>query len=126
MVKEQWDVNIFTIPVEGGKPKQLTTIAAELQDRFPCWSPDGNSIAFIRPEIKNGKHIMHIFTISKEGNNLKQITTESDNVAWAPVDWAPDGKSIAFFSNDNSIRFIPVEGGESRFINRSRFCEQPV
>jgi Tol biopolymer transport system component len=114
--EKKWDVNIYTIPVEGGKPKQLTSIAAELQDRFPCWSPDGNSIAFIRPEIKNGKHIMHIFTITKEGNNLRQITTESDNVAWAPIDWAPDGKSIAFFSNDNSIRFIPIEGGESRFI----------
>ena len=114
--EKKWDVNIYTIPVGGGKPKQLTTIAAELQDRFPCWSPDGNSIAFIRPEIKNGKHIMHIFTVSKEGDNLRQITTESDSVAWAPVDWAPDGKSIAFFSNDNSIRFIPPEGGESRFL----------
>jgi Tol biopolymer transport system component len=114
--EKKWDVNIYTIPIEGGKPKQLTTIAAELQDRFPCWSPDGKSIAFIRPEIKNGKHIMHIFTISKEGNNLRQITTEEDSVAWAPIDWALDGKSIAYFSNDNSIRFIPVEGGGSRFI----------
>jgi len=114
--EKKWDVNIFTIPVEGGKPKQLTSVAAELQDRFPCWSPDGNSIAFIRPEIKNGKHIMHIFTITKEGDNLRQITTEADSVAWAPVDWAPDGNSIAFFSNDNSIRFIPVEGGKSRLI----------
>jgi Tol biopolymer transport system component len=113
--EKKWDVNIFTIPVEGGKPKQLTTIEVELQDRFPCWSPDGNSIAFIRPEIKNGKHIMHIFTISKEGNNLRQITTEADSVAWAPVDWAPDGRSITYFSNNNSIRFIPAEGGESRF-----------
>jgi Tol biopolymer transport system component len=58
---------------------------------------------------------MHIFTISKEGNNLRQITTEADSVAWAPVDWAPDGRSITYFSNNNSIRFIPVEGGESRF-----------
>jgi Tol biopolymer transport system component len=114
--EKKWDVNIYTIPVEGGKPKQLTSIAAELQDRFPCWSPDGDSIAFIRPEIKNGKHIMHIFTISKEGDNLRQITTEADSVAWAPVDWAPDGKSIAFFSIDNSIRFIPAEGGESQFL----------
>lgn len=114
--KKKFDVNIFTIPVEGGKPKQLTTINVELQDRFPCWSPDGNSIAFIRPEIKNGKYIMHIFTISKEGTNLRQITSESDNVAWAPVDWAPDGKSITYFSNDNTIRFIPFDGGESRFL----------
>jgi len=114
--ERKFDVNIFTIPVEGGKPKQLTSIGVELQDRFPCWSPDGNFIAFIRPEIKNGKHIMHIFTVTKEGNDLRQITTESDSVAWAPVDWTPDGKSITFFSKDNTIRFIPVEGGVSRFL----------
>lgn len=114
--ERKFDVNIFTIPVEGGKPRQLTSIGVELQDRFPCWAPDGNSIAFIRPELKNGKHIMHIFTVSKEGKNLKQITSGSDNVAWAPVDWAPDGKSITYFSNDNAIRFIPPEGGKSQFL----------
>jgi Tol biopolymer transport system component len=59
---------------------------------------------------------MHIFTITKEGDNLRQITTESDSVAWAPIDWAPDGRSITYFSNNNSIRFIPVEGGKSRFL----------
>ena len=114
----KWDVNIFTIPIEGGQPKQLTSVAVELQDRFPCWSPDGNSIAFIRPEIKDGKHIMHIFTISKEGDNLRQITTAADSTAWAPIDWSPDGKFIAFFTNDNTIRSIPVEGGESRTLTK--------
>jgi Tol biopolymer transport system component len=116
--KKQWEVDIFTIPVEGGKPRQLTSISNELQDRFPCWSSDGNSIAFIRPEIVDKKFFMHIYTISNEGENLKKITDRSDEVAWAPIDWAPDGKSITFFSNTNSIRSVPVEGGESKFVTK--------
>ena len=115
--KKNWEVDIFTVPVEGGKPEQLTSISNELQDRFPCWSPDGHSIAFIRPEIIDKKFFfMHIYTISRDGENLTKITDRSDSVAWAPIDWTQDGKSITYFSTDNAIRSIPAEGGESKFI----------
>ena len=114
----KWDVTIYTIPVEGGSPTQLTEVAAELQDRFPCWSPDGNTIAFIRSEIKNGNHIMYIYKISKDGKKLKQISTEADNILWAPIDWSPDGKNITFFTKSNTIHSIPAKGGESVFITR--------
>lgn len=116
--ERQWEVDIFTVPVEGGKPKQLTEISSELQDRFPCWSPDGNSIAFIRPEIVDKEFIMHIYTMSREGENIRKITDRSQAVAYAPIDWAPDGKSIAFFTNDNTISSIPVEGGESALVTK--------
>lgn len=114
--KKQIEVDIFTVPVEGGKPKQLTEIDFKFQDRFPCWSPDGNSIAFVRPEIINKKFFMHIYTISRDGENLRRITDKSDSVAWAPIDWTQDGKSITYFSKGNAIRSIPAEGGESKFI----------
>jgi Tol biopolymer transport system component len=114
--EKRWEVDIFTIPVEGGKPKQLTEISSELQDRFPCWSPDGSSIAFIRPEIVDKESIMHIYTMSGEGENLKKITVISNDVAYAPIDWTPDGKSITFFTNNNSIHSVPFEGGESKLI----------
>jgi Tol biopolymer transport system component len=116
--KKNWEVDIFTVPVEGGKPKQLTSISKELQDRFPCWSPDGNSIAFIRPEIIDRKFFMHIYIISREGENLRRITDKSDSVAWAPIDWTHDGKSITYFSKGNTIRSIPSDGGESKFITK--------
>ena len=102
-------VNIWTIPVEGGEPTQLTTSPG--QDRYPCWSPDGKSIAFIRyPE-----HI-NICIVSTEGGEVRQLTSESHKVQWSTISWSPDGKSIAYYSEDKTIKVIPVQGGEPRVV----------
>ena len=94
---KQWEVDIFTIAIDGGKPKQLTT-SGKLQDRFPAWSPDGNYIAFIRPQLIGNEPVMQIYTISKEGENLRKLTDESHKIAWAPIDWSPEWKiNILFF-----------------------------
>ncbi len=110
--KKAYEVNIYTIPIEGGEPNKLTISPG--QDRFPCWSPDGKSIAFIRyPEPSKE---MSICIVPAEGGKVRQFTSESDKVAWATIAWSPDGKSIAYFSEDKTIRVIPVQGGQPRIV----------
>jgi Tol biopolymer transport system component len=120
----QLEVNIYTLPVDGGKPKQITSllwnpdVPRANQDRFPCWSPDGSSIAFIR-DIQRGKdepHEINVFTIASDGSEPRQITSNADEVAWATIDWTPDGKHIAYFSQEKTINLVPSEGGLSRTI----------
>jgi Tol biopolymer transport system component/Zn-dependent protease with chaperone function len=110
---------IYTIPVEGGEPKQLTVSPDRGRDRFPCWSPDGKSIAFIRYssaswDKKKHDYINNICIVRPEGGEVRQLTSESDKVARATIAWSPDGKSIAYYSKDKTIRVIPVKGEESR------------
>ena len=114
--KISYEVDIYTMPIEGGEPIKITKSPG--QDRFPCWSPDGKSIAFIRysEPPKNESYLMNICIVSGEGGEVKQITSESDNVYWACIDWSPDGESIAYFSKDKTIRVIPADGGEPRVI----------
>jgi Tol biopolymer transport system component len=107
-------VNIWTIPVEGGEPTQLTTSPG--QDRFPCWSPDGKKIAFIRYGYAEPSKEMSICIVSTEGGEVRQLTSESHRVLWSTIAWSPDGKLIAYFSNGKNINVIPAEGGEPRVV----------
>ena len=111
-----YEVDIYTVPIEGGEPIKITKSPG--QDRFPCWSPDGKSIAFIRysDPPKDKTYIMNICIVSAEGGEVRQITSESDKVFWSCIDWSPDGKLIAYFSKDKTIKVIPAEGGEPRVI----------
>ncbi len=127
--KKHSEIDIFTIPVAGGEPTQLTTCPSPAQDRFPCWSPDGKSVAFIRPTAigKDEEPVFHIHIVSNEGGDVSRITSDSAGVSWAPIDWSPDGKSIAYFSRDKTIKSIPVAGGGSQVLTRvdgaNRHCE---
>ena len=108
---------IYTIPVEGGEPKQITN---EGSPAYPCWSPDGKWIAYLAPEsIGNEKYIATIFKIPVEGGEAQKITTVSDNVTAGGIDWSPDGKTIAYFSKkedtqEGTLNLVPITGGESR------------
>jgi Tol biopolymer transport system component len=105
-------VHIWTIPVGGGEPTRLTTPPTD--NRFPCWSPDGKTIAFVsyRKNEKNA-FLSHIYTIPAVGGEVRQLTSESDGVAWSTIAWSPDGKLLAYFSKE-AVRIIPAVGGESR------------
>jgi Tol biopolymer transport system component len=113
--KNHIGVDIMKMPVAGGEPVSLTK--SPTQDRFPCWSPNGKNIAFIRYHvISDGKFAINIFVVSSEGSQIKQVTSERDSVDWSGIKFLPDGNHIAFFSRDHSIKIIPIQGGESKEI----------
>jgi Tol biopolymer transport system component len=107
------EVSIWMAPVAGGEAKRITHGPGPTQDRYPCWSPDGTSVAFLRYE-PGPVPIPQIFVTSSTGGAARQITSESDNVGLGSIDWSPDGKTIAYFSRDRTIDLIPAEGGDHR------------
>ena len=109
------EVNIWTIPTEGSDPKQITRGLA--QDRYPCWSPDGKRIAFLRTTQKSkDDYVTNIYAVPAEGGEVRQITTEADRVNYASIKWAPAGDRIAYYSLDKTINVKPVQGGEPRVV----------
>ena len=118
--------SIWTLPVEGGKPKQLTEASQQTTDMHPCWSPDGKAIAFVRAIMKTLTDIKtNIFIVQENGGEPISLTTESDSVNFGPIEWSPDGKFIAYFSQQDdtsgsgNLSIISANGdGKSRVIGK--------
>ncbi|MEE9472908.1 MAG: tetratricopeptide repeat protein, partial [Acidimicrobiia bacterium] len=118
--REPLRVNIFTLPIEGGAPTRVTESLSvpemDTQDRYPCWSPDGDRIAFIRYRaVAKGDFSMNVYTVSAEGGDPGAITTDADSVAYAAIAYSPDGEWLAYFTK-NALKIRPVGGGEARVV----------
>lgn len=78
----------------------------------PAFSPDGNSVAFVRIEGKAEER--GIFVTPLSGDQQMQLTRNSGD-CW-PV-WSPDGRTLAFsrFANNAfTIYVVPADGGAEK------------
>jgi TolB protein len=107
--------DIYTIPVEGGEEKRLTT--ANGLDDGPDYSPDGKYIYFNSERTGT----MQIWRMKTDGSEQQQITSDEYNNWFAHP--SPDGKWLVILSyekdvkghpanKDVMLRLMPVGGGE--------------
>lgn len=96
VTKADGNSNIYTMPLAGGNPINLTRNSVE--NYAPAWSPDGNYIAY-QSDLNRGGGQSEIWVMDRTGKNPRQIT-HSPPGKWsrAPT-WSPDGQWIAFVSN---------------------------
>ncbi len=106
--------DIWVVPSEGGQAMLLTR-HVEMDD-MPCWSPDGNWIAF----SSNRHGGSDIFVIPANGGTTRRLTYHS--ASESPSSWTPDGKHIVFRSSregeENAIYMIDVKTGDLKMVTR--------
>jgi hypothetical protein len=90
---------IYLVPSAGGKPRMLTETP---QSYFHSWSPDGKTIAFIRPG--NGLNIVTIPITGGSETALTATTSINDD-----SDYSPDGKYV-YFNSDRGKSEGSAEG----------------
>ena len=81
-------VNLWLLDLADGSRRQLTY--AEDFMGFPCWSPDGQWLAFQRKEAESS----HLMVISAAGGEPIRLTSEAGH-NW-PFSFSPDSERIAF------------------------------
>jgi Tol biopolymer transport system component len=87
--------HIEVIDVATGLRRAVTTPGPGLAgDRSPAFSPDGQSLAFVRTISGS---ITDLFTVRIEGAELRRVT--ADNADVLGVDWEPDGRHLVFSSD---------------------------
>jgi Tol biopolymer transport system component len=94
---------IWVADADGSDPVQLVA-----NGRFPAWSPDGGTIAYMRPDPgpEHG-HASSIWLIGTDGSRPRPLT--SDNVDFCPV-WSPDGTEIAFLRHGVGLMVVGEDG----------------
>jgi len=87
---------IWTAPVDGGAPTRIT------EGFSPAWSPDGQTILFLREETQVGKgEFRSLWSIPSTGGIPKEILSNVSGLT--SIKWAPNGDQILFLTppNDN-------------------------
>jgi Tol biopolymer transport system component len=119
-------IHLWTIPVEGGEPRQLTAGESKtIENRFPCWSPDARWVAFVRGERRLGDiqyyADVNIYRIPAGGGEPRPLTTASDGVSFRNIALSPDGNFVAYFSveDNRTIKVKSLQTGASRVVGKT-------
>src|SRR5580704_5724724 len=82
---------IYVSDLGAGELIQLTT---EEQNGNPTWSPDGESLAFVRTKQED----RGIYRVSAKGGEVRRFMAVDGHSSQTDLAWSPDGKYIAFTS----------------------------
>jgi hypothetical protein len=93
--------NIVSIRADGDDAKQVT-VAGDQTDAEPTWSPDGQTIAFIRTGGEAGGDLWLVNATGGGERALMTAAIEPSGAQRAPS-WSPDGRRIAFASDHEII-----------------------
>lgn len=100
---------IFLISVEDGEKQRLTSPPEPSVDTSPAYSPDGQTLAFMRD---TGFSSEDIYLIPARGGDARRLTADERNIK--SLAWTADGRELVFSSNRGggfSLWRVAVSGG---------------
>ncbi|MFA5812060.1 MAG: hypothetical protein WC956_07010, partial [bacterium] len=104
--------NIWVMDADGNDQRTLTaTVAADVENQRPDWSPDGTKIVFDSNRALDGTDAPNvngtenIWVMNADGTGLTALTQNTDGAHSAAPQWSPDGGRICFQS------YLPLAQG---------------
>ncbi|MEO6050607.1 MAG: S41 family peptidase [Pyrinomonadaceae bacterium] len=95
--------DIFTAPLEKGGVRNLTKTSTA-NDKFPAWSPDGKTIAFISDN--SGEE--EVWFVPQDGSKPPEQMTTGSGAQRYGITWSSDGKKLAFSDKEGKVYVLTV------------------
>lgn len=84
---------------------------------LPSWSPDGQSLAFVRAERDNPQ-VWNLWTTNLATGAFQRLTDHETGQPWGGS-WFPDGAKLAY-AHDDRIIVLDLAGGGERVLESPR------
>lgn len=106
---------LYLLPLDGSTPKELTSEAASYPgDLDPAFSPDGQSLAFVRTAL-DGRQDVAVVTVS--GGRVQRLAREQKGITG--LDWTPDGREVVYAANRDGaagLWRVGLDGKDPRWV----------
>ncbi|HKR27732.1 MAG TPA: winged helix-turn-helix domain-containing protein [Acidobacteriaceae bacterium] len=113
------DDSIKLLSLQDSSVRAITSHPSGFQDRYPAFSPSGNTVAFIR---SSGPFFVdELYLTSLDGRDTRRLTSDNHRI-FGPPAFTPDGREIVFSSTRAGLEIlwrISVPGGNLRPVSRS-------
>ena len=103
--------DIFTVPIEKGSPRNLTR-SSGAHDRFPAWSPDGRSVAFISDQSGEDE----LWIVAQDGSTQPQQITTGGSAQRYPPQWSADSKKVVFGDKNGRVYVVTLATKQTQMI----------
>jgi len=105
---------LFSIPARNGETRNFSGTTAS-RERFPAWSPDGKTIAYVSDESGSNE----VYTQPQLGGAPTKLTSAS--IVPSGIDWSPDGKFLAITTETSELYILDVASKKLTQVYKSRF-----
>jgi TolB protein len=105
------DTEVFLVDPTTGDATNLTR-SPRSEDRYPCWSPDGNRFAFTSDRDRT----FNVYVADIDGGNVRRVTElKPPAVAYMPS-WVGDRIVFGLHDAGSQIATVKPDGGDMRIL----------